>query len=58
MLEGLGEVDLARAWYLGQALLAAESLGGVETASATSVAYAKERFTFGRAIGSYQAVKH
>jgi alkylation response protein AidB-like acyl-CoA dehydrogenase len=23
-----------------------------------SVAYAKERFTFGRAIGSYQAVKH
>ena len=23
-----------------------------------SVEYAKERFTFGRAIGSYQAVKH
>ncbi len=23
-----------------------------------AVAYAKERFTFGRAIGSYQAVKH
>ena len=23
-----------------------------------SVAYAKERYTFGRAIGSYQAVKH
>jgi alkylation response protein AidB-like acyl-CoA dehydrogenase len=23
-----------------------------------SVAYAKERFTFGRAIGSYQAIKH
>ncbi|HEY0516201.1 MAG TPA: acyl-CoA dehydrogenase family protein, partial [Solirubrobacteraceae bacterium] len=29
-----------------------------ETALDTSVAYAKERFTFGRAIGSYQAVKH
>ena len=23
-----------------------------------SVEYAKERFTFGRAIGSYQAIKH
>ncbi len=57
-LEGVGEVELAGAWYLGQALLAAESLGSVETALATSVAYAKERFTFGRAIGSYQAVKH
>jgi alkylation response protein AidB-like acyl-CoA dehydrogenase len=57
-LDGVGEVELAGAWYLGQALLAAESLGSVETALATSVAYAKERFTFGRAIGSYQAVKH
>jgi alkylation response protein AidB-like acyl-CoA dehydrogenase len=50
--------SLAAAWYLAQALLAAESLGSVETALDVSVAYAKERFTFGRAIGSYQAVKH
>jgi alkylation response protein AidB-like acyl-CoA dehydrogenase len=49
---------LANAWHLAQALLAAESLGSVETALDVSVAYAKERFTFGRAIGSYQAVKH
>jgi alkylation response protein AidB-like acyl-CoA dehydrogenase len=49
---------LAGAWHLAQSLLAAESLGAVETALDTSVAYAKERFTFGRAIGSYQAVKH
>jgi alkylation response protein AidB-like acyl-CoA dehydrogenase len=49
---------LARAWYLGQALLAAESLGAVEAALAMAVQYAKERFTFGRAIGSYQAIKH
>jgi alkylation response protein AidB-like acyl-CoA dehydrogenase len=49
---------LAGAWYLAQALIAAESLGAVETALDTSVAYAKERYTFGRAIGSYQAVKH
>jgi len=52
------EESLAAAWYLAQALVAAESLGSVETALDVSVAYAKERFTFGRAIGSYQAVKH
>ena len=46
------------AWHLAQALIAAESLGSVETALDVSVAYAKERHTFGRAIGSYQAVKH
>ncbi len=50
--------QLAGAWHLAQALIAAESLGSVETALDVSVAYAKERFTFGRAIGSYQAVKH
>jgi alkylation response protein AidB-like acyl-CoA dehydrogenase len=50
--------SLAAAWYLAQSLIAAESLGSVETALDVSVAYAKERFTFGRAIGSYQAVKH
>jgi alkylation response protein AidB-like acyl-CoA dehydrogenase len=49
---------LIDAWYLAQALIAAESLGSVETALDVSVVYAKERFTFGRAIGSYQAVKH
>jgi alkylation response protein AidB-like acyl-CoA dehydrogenase len=52
------EEGLAGAWHLAQALIAAESLGSVETALEMSVAYAKERFTFGRAIGSYQAVKH
>jgi alkylation response protein AidB-like acyl-CoA dehydrogenase len=54
-LEG---ADAAAAWHLTQALIAAESLGAVEVALEESVAYAKERFTFGRAIGSYQAVKH
>jgi alkylation response protein AidB-like acyl-CoA dehydrogenase len=52
------EESLASAWYLAQALIAAESLGSVETALDVSVEYAKERHTFGRAIGSYQAVKH
>jgi alkylation response protein AidB-like acyl-CoA dehydrogenase len=50
--------SLVGAWHLAQSLIAAESLGSVETALDVSVAYAKERFTFGRAIGSYQAVKH
>jgi alkylation response protein AidB-like acyl-CoA dehydrogenase len=52
------EEQVARAWYLAQALLAAESLGAVEAALEMAVQYAKERFTFGRAIGSYQAIKH
>jgi len=54
----LGDGLTAAAWYVAQALLAAESLGAVERALEVSVQYAKERFTFGRAIGSYQAVKH
>jgi alkylation response protein AidB-like acyl-CoA dehydrogenase len=49
---------LAEAWYLAQALLAAESVGTVQTLLEMSVQYAKERFTFGRPIGSYQAIKH
>jgi alkylation response protein AidB-like acyl-CoA dehydrogenase len=52
------EESLAGAWHLAQSLIAAESLGSVEIALEMSVAYAKERHTFGRAIGSYQAVKH
>ncbi len=54
----VGVPELVDAWYLAQALIAAESLGAVQTCLEVSVAYAKERFTFGRAIGSYQAIKH
>src|SRR6195952_959328 len=46
------------AWYVAQALVAAEAVGTVQTTLDMSVQYAKERFTFGRAIGSYQAIKH
>jgi alkylation response protein AidB-like acyl-CoA dehydrogenase len=53
-----GEDVLRNAWYVGQALLAAEAVGAVETCLQMAVEYAKERYTFGRAIGSYQAVKH
>ncbi len=52
------EAALADAWYLAQALIAAESLGAVQACLEMAVAYAKERFTFGRPIGSYQAIKH
>lgn len=54
----VGEEELANAWFLAHALIAAESLGAVEESLRRSVEYAKERYTFGRAIGSYQAVKH
>ncbi len=54
----VGEDELRRAWFLAHALIAAESLGAVEECLERSVAYAKERYTFGRPIGSYQAVKH
>jgi alkylation response protein AidB-like acyl-CoA dehydrogenase len=57
-LPGVDAADIASAWFLAQAWIAAESLGAVETALERSVAYARERFTFGRPIGSYQAVKH
>jgi alkylation response protein AidB-like acyl-CoA dehydrogenase len=55
---GASEDELRRAWFLTHALIAAESLGAVEECLERSVTYAKERYTFGRAIGSYQAVKH
>ena len=49
---------LADAWFLAHALIAAESIGAAQTCLDVSVEYAKERYTFGRAIGSYQAIKH
>jgi len=54
----VGAEELADAWYVAQALIAAESIGAVQTCLDVSVQYAKDRFTFGRAIGSYQAIKH
>ncbi len=54
----LGADALADSWYVAQSLIAAESIGAVQTCLDASVAYAKERFTFGRPIGSYQAIKH
>ncbi|NMN97000.1 acyl-CoA dehydrogenase family protein [Antrihabitans stalactiti] len=40
------------------AALAAEQVGGADRALAMTVEYAKDRKQFGRAIGSFQALKH
>ena len=42
----------------GRIILAADSLGASEVLIRKAVAYSKERKQFGRAIGSFQAVKH
>lgn len=42
----------------GWVLLAAEALGGARACLDATVEYAANRFQFGRAIGSFQAIKH
>ncbi|KAA9166024.1 hypothetical protein FPZ12_003475 [Amycolatopsis acidicola] len=43
---------------LAATALAAEQLGGAQACLDASASYARERVQFGRAIGSFQAVKH
>lgn len=43
---------------MGVVCLASEQVGGAQWCLETSVEHAKTRFQFGRAIGSFQAVKH
>jgi len=58
----LGEGDpgsgLTRALRLGSVALASEQVGGAQQCMEMSVEYAKNRYQFGRPIGSYQAIKH
>ncbi|SPK75615.1 putative acyl-CoA dehydrogenase (plasmid) [Cupriavidus taiwanensis] len=49
---------LAQAWWHGKLMLAAEQLGAAQQCLDLTVAYAAERIQFGRAIASFQAVKH
>ncbi len=56
--EGAAARPLARTLDLAAIALAAEQVGGAERCLAESVRYAKEREQFGRAIGSFQALKH
>jgi alkylation response protein AidB-like acyl-CoA dehydrogenase len=54
-----GAVDaLRRAVAIAAVALAAESAGGARRALEMAVEYAKVRQQFGRAIGSFQAIKH
>jgi alkylation response protein AidB-like acyl-CoA dehydrogenase len=53
-----GAAVLARAVQVMAAGLAAEMVGTAEKALDRTVAYVKERVQFGRAVGSFQAVKH
>jgi alkylation response protein AidB-like acyl-CoA dehydrogenase len=54
----VGEDALRRAWSLAQTLLASEALGAAGSCLSMATEYARQRFTFGRAIGSYQGIKH
>ena len=49
---------IAAAHRAGFVTVAAEALGGAQASLDRTVAYAKERVQFGRAIGSFQAYKH
>ncbi|MBL6690736.1 MAG: acyl-CoA/acyl-ACP dehydrogenase [Pseudomonadales bacterium] len=49
---------LADIYNRAAVLFAFEQIGGAEKALDMAVAYAKERFAFGRPIGSFQALKH
>lgn len=55
---GEGEAAFARLMDRMAILMGFEQIGGAERALEISVEYVKERFAFGRAIGSFQAVKH
>jgi len=55
---GPGSAAVAAALQTGAALLASEQLGVAQWCFDTTLAYVKDRKQFGRAIGSYQAIKH
>ena len=56
--EGGAAAGLARTFDLAVVALAAEQVGAAQRCLDMAVGYAKERIQFGRAIGSFQAVKH
>ncbi len=52
------QADVNRAYELGALATAAQLVGAAEALRDAAVDYAKQRNQFGRAIGSYQAIKH
>ncbi len=57
-LQLIASSEGSEVWQKAQVGVSAMLVGLAETAMTMIVAYAKERQTFGRAIGSYQAVRH
>ncbi|MGE0325695.1 MAG: acyl-CoA dehydrogenase family protein [Polyangiaceae bacterium] len=57
-IQGDGRGIFERVCSLGYALLAAEMVGAAEATMLMTRDYANDRQQFGRAIGSFQAVKH
>ena len=49
---------LHRALSAGVVAIAVEQVGGIQQTLASTTAYARDRIQFGRAIGSFQAIKH
>lgn len=56
LADGVSAMRAAR--RVGALAVAADALGGAQACLDRTVAYARERIQFGRAIGSFQAVKH
>jgi alkylation response protein AidB-like acyl-CoA dehydrogenase len=52
------QADVKRAYEFGALATAAQLVGAAEALRDAAVEYAKQRSQFGRAIGSYQAIKH
>lgn len=57
-IEGKGWAQLEAVYDRAAVLLAFEQIGGAQAALDMAVAYAKERYAFGRPIGSFQSLKH
>ena len=57
-IDGLGWDQLQRVYDRAAVLFAFEHIGGAQAALDMAVAYARERYAFGRPIGSFQALKH
>ncbi|NWG47176.1 MAG: acyl-CoA/acyl-ACP dehydrogenase [Alphaproteobacteria bacterium] len=57
-LGSAGRAALDAALDRAAVLFAFEQIGGAEAALSMAVGHARQRFAFGRAIGSFQAIKH
>jgi acyl-CoA dehydrogenase len=55
---GTGAASIRRLIDRAAVMMAFEQVGGAQAALDMATAYAKERYAFGRPIGSFQAVKH